>query len=320
MILVFGSINIDLVARVPSIPRPGETVLSRGYDMLFGGKGANQAVAASRAGRGNGVMVGMAARVGADEFGRAARANLEANGVSTLLVTTGPESTGCAFIAVEEGGENAITVASGANGALRAAGLTHAFGPADVLVLQMEVPFTESLAVARAARRGGARVIWNLAPAPADFARSDLAALLEASDILVVNEHEAAAAACLLGRDAGAAEEAAAAVAEGRGPVVVLTAGVRGALAHMPDGTRHRAEALAVQVVDTTGAGDTFVGLLAVEMVDHGELPLALRRACIGASLACARRGAQPGMPSRAELDAVSPPLDHRSPGRERRW
>ena len=174
MILVFGSINIDLVARAPSIPRPGETVLSPGYETLFGGKGANQAVAVARASRGSGIEVAIAARVGSDAFGRAAVANLAASGVSVAFVTAGPEPTGCAFIVVEDSGENAITVASGANGALASASLSREFTAADILVLQMEAPFAESLLTATKARLAGARVIWNFAPAPTGFGRQDL--------------------------------------------------------------------------------------------------------------------------------------------------
>src|SRR3954470_3073480 len=275
MILVFGSINIDWVARVPAIPRPGETVLSTGYETFFGGKGANQAVAAARATSGTGTEVAIAARVGSDAFGRAAVANLEASGVSAVFVTAGPEPTGCAFIAVEDSGENAITVASGANGALTSAGLDHAFTAADVLVLQMEAPFSESLLVAARARGAGARVIWNFAPAPAGFGREALSSLLPATDILVVNEQEALAAAAILG-PAESPEEAARALADGHGLTAVLTAGPRGAVAFTPDGVRHSAPALAIQPVDTTGAGDAFVGVLAAGIAQGRELPGAL--------------------------------------------
>ena len=307
MILVLGSINIDLVARAPSIPRPGETVLAPGYETLFGGKGANQAVAAARAGQGTGTEVAIAARVGSDAFGRAALGNLAANGVSPAFVGEGPEPTGCAFIAVDDRGENAITVASGANGALAAASLGYAFAAADVLVLQMEVPFAESLLTARRARQAGAPVIWNLAPVPAGLGRADLSDLLAATDMLVVNEHEALAAARILGTAAGSPEAAAAALAQAGRLTAVLTAGARGALAVRPDGARHAAPALAVGAVDTTGAGDTFVGVLAAEIARGRALPGALRRACVAASLACTRSGAQAGMPERAELDAADP-------------
>ena len=306
MILVFGSINIDWVARVPSIPRPGETVLARAYETLFGGKGANQAVAAARASRGAGIEVAIAARVGSDAFGRAAVANLAANGVSAAFVSAGPEPTGCAFVVVEDSGENAITVASGANSALTAASLGHAFTAADVLVLQMEAPFAESLRTATRARAAGAQVIWNFAPAPAGFGREELLSLLAATDILVVNQHEAVAATRILGTAPESAEEAASAIADGR-LTAVLTAGPRGAIAFTPDGIRHVAPALAIRPVDTTGAGDTFVGVLAAEIALGRELSEALRRACVAASLACMKAGAQAGMPDRTELEAACP-------------
>src|SRR4051812_35690976 len=117
MILVFGSINIDWVARVPSIPRPGETVLARAYETLFGGKGANRAVAAARASRGAGIEVAIAARVGSDAFGRAAVANLAANGVSAAFVSAGAGPAGCAFVVVGNSGEKAVTGAGGADNA-----------------------------------------------------------------------------------------------------------------------------------------------------------------------------------------------------------
>jgi ribokinase len=160
MILVFGSINIDLVARVASIPRPGETVLSPRYVTLFGGKGANQAIASARASLPRRVTI--AACVGDDAFGRSARDNLNRNGVGADLVTNSTEPTGCAFITVDEHGENAITVASGANATLTEASIRN-FGidASTVAVLQMEVPFPGSLSVARQVRAVGGRVIWN---------------------------------------------------------------------------------------------------------------------------------------------------------------
>ena len=154
MILVFGSINIDLVSRVVSIPRPGETVLSPRYDMLFGGKGANQAIAAARVSLPGRVTI--AACVGDDAFGRAARQNLVENGVVDDMVVISTERTGCAFITVDEHGENAITVASGANTALTASSV-HAVttNASTVAVFQMEVPFAEALRVANRVRASG---------------------------------------------------------------------------------------------------------------------------------------------------------------------
>jgi ribokinase len=303
MILVFGSINIDLVARVTSIPRPGETVLSPGYETLFGGKGANQAVAAARAslpGR-----VAIAASVGSDTFGQSACDNLVRNGVAVDLVDISNAPTGCAFITVDERGENAITVASGANATLTEATLRKfAFNSSTVAVFQMEVPFPMSLNVARQVCAAGGRVIWNFAPAPPEFSTTDLSDLMDASDILVVNEHEALAAAARLGCGTEDFEEAGAHLSR-RGCICIVTAGERGAFAFHSDGCIEAVRAEPIQPVDTTGAGDTFVGILASGLEEALPLTAALRRACHGASLACLAPGAQAGMPTREQLRAI---------------
>ncbi|TSJ60252.1 ribokinase [Starkeya sp. 3C] len=298
-ILVFGSINMDLVASVATIPRPGETVLSAGYRTLYGGKGANQAVAAARIG-GSVAMIG---RVGRDAFGEACRANLAGNGVTTDHIAAGEEPTGCAFITVDATGENAITVASGANGSVRAGDLPDALVDGEtVAVMQMEVPLSASLSAARRVKAAGGRVVWNLAPAPADLTASDLTDLLSVTDIFIVNEIEALMAAARLGAPADI--EDAARLLAGRGNVTcVVTAGSAGAIAHDAQGTRLHAPALPVKPVDTTGAGDTFVGILAAELAGHSELGNALGLACAGASLACLSQGAQNGMPTRHELN-----------------
>jgi ribokinase len=302
MILVFGSVNLDLVTRVSSIPRPGETVLSPSYTTTFGGKGANQAVAAARVSAAGGVC--LVARVGTDAFGASARANLHDNGVGIDHLGVGPEPTGCAFITVDERGENAITVASGANLALKGAAV-----PADlidggtVLVLQMEVPFGESLSVAQRVRDAGGRVIWNFAPVPAAFRREDLSDLLAATDFLVVNEHEAVAAAAVLGFEGLAFEHAAERLARAGNLTCVATAGADGATMIDFNGQRARFPASRVVPIDTTGAGDTFVGILATGLAEDGDLATAVSRAVKGASLSCLLVGAQPGMPYRHQLD-----------------
>lgn len=303
MILVFGSINIDLVARVASIPRPGETVLSRAYETLFGGKGANQAIAAARASLPH--RVAIAACVGDDAFGRSARDNLARNGVVADLVATSPEPTGCAFITVDERGENAITVASGANASLTEAPIRgFEVDASTVAVFQMEVPFAASLDVARHVRAAGGRVIWNFAPAPPAFPARDLADLIDETDIFVVNEHEAIAAAGLLGCETDDFEVAGACLSE-NGCICVVTAGARGAFAFHSDGHREKVEPKPIQPVDTTGAGDTFVGILASGLDEALSLTTALQRACHGASLACLAHGAQAGMPTRQQLGAT---------------
>jgi ribokinase len=305
MIVVFGSINMDLVARVPRIARPGETVLSRRADSFFGGKGANQAVAAARVGQGGSGRVAMVGAVGNDPFGAACLTNLEANGIDVQAVRAADEPTGCAFITVDETGENAITVASGANMALRSMELPESLLlKASVLVLQMEVSLSDSLDAAARARRAGARIIWNFAPVPPVNERSGMAELLQATDVLVVNEHEALAIAEIVGEASGEDYlKAAAVLARDFGSTCVVTAGARGAHAVSRDGTQVHAPARPITPVDTTGAGDTFVGVLASGFAAGLEIGPAMERACAAASLSCLTPGAQAGMPQREALE-----------------
>lgn len=297
MILVFGSINVDLVARVATIPGPGKTVLAPSYERHFGGKGANQAVAAARLG-GPG-RVAMAACIGDDGFGRECADNLAANGVAIELVGPGAAPTGCAFITVDARAENAITVASGANLELKEHLVPEQrLAATTILVLQMEVPFAQSLALARRTRQAGGRVIWNCAPVPDSLTVSDTTALLAASDILIVNEHEATDIAASLGRHG---TEIARIVA-GTSTTCIVTAGARGAFAWTPDGETFHAASPAIEPVDTTGAGDTFVGAVAAALDTGLALPQALALACEAAALSCLTAGAQAGMPRRKAL------------------
>lgn len=304
MIIVFGSLNIDLVARVPVIPGPGRTVLAPSYETHFGGKGANQAVAAARlAGPGK---VRMAGRVGRDGFGEDAIGNLAANGVETGLITRGGEPTGCAFITVDAAGENAITVASGANLAASAADLPPEIFRADtVLVLQMEVPFEQSLRAARFAKSAGARVVWNLAPVPAAMSVAMLRDLLDVTGFLIVNEHEAVDAAARLGAPETDFKTAAALLARTGRLTCVVTAGAQGAYAAIPDGRLLHAPAPSITPVDTTGAGDTFVGAFACMLGEQAPLQRAIEVGCEAASLACLKVGAQAAMPVRSAVTAL---------------
>ncbi|HLY44767.1 MAG TPA: PfkB family carbohydrate kinase [Stellaceae bacterium] len=291
MILVFGSINIDVVVPVPHLPLPGETVLGGDYALLPGGKGANQALAACRAG----AAVAMAGAVGGDAFAAIALENLRRDGVDLALVRRVARPTGCAAIMVgsagEGRGENLIAVASGANHAADAAAVPDALlGPDATLICQMEVPATQNWALVRRARAAGGRTILNLAPAAA-IERSILAEL----DILVANEGEAAA---LGGDPAGLARRLRLAL--------VVTRGAAGSIAYLADGGRIGTPALAVTPVDTTGAGDTFVGVLAAALDDAQALPEALRRASAAAGLACLAAGAQSAMPDRAAIAAAA--------------
>ncbi|MBA1157537.1 ribokinase [Microvirga mediterraneensis] len=305
MIVIFGSINMDLVARVQRIARPGETVLSRRADSFFGGKGANQAVAAARIGQGGPLRVAMVGAIGNDPFGEACLKNLEENGVDVGAIRVTDEPTGCAFITVDEAGENAITVASGANMALRSDDLPESLlSRASVLVLQMEVPIADSLEVAARARRSGVKVVWNFAPVPAVKERSAIAELLAVTDVLVVNEHEALAIAEIVGERSGDDYlKAGYDLSRSFGPTCIVTAGSRGAYAITPDGAQIHATARPIVPVDTTGAGDTFVGVLAHGLAEGLEIGQAMERACAAASLSCLTAGAQAGMPQRKALE-----------------
>jgi ribokinase len=304
MILVFGSLNIDLVTRVAVIPGPGRTVLAPSYETHFGGKGANQAVAAARiAGRGK---IAMAGRVGKDGFGDDAIRNLAANGVDTSLIVRASEPTGCAFITVDGFGENAITMASGANRAASAADVPAPHLNAEaVLLLQMEVPFAQSLEVARRTKAASGRVIWNLAPVPEKMTDGMIRDLLEATDYLITNEHEALDAASVLDLIPGDFEAAAASLAKAGQLTCVVTAGAQGAFAFAASGTRSHAPALEITPVDTTGAGDTFAGAFACLISENAPLQTALEAGCEAAALKCLKPGAQDGMPVRGEVKAL---------------
>lgn len=287
MIVVFGSINIDLVIAAPRLPRPGETVIGDSYRLVPGGKGANQALAAKRAG----ARVVLAGAVGADAFAEAALALLRADGVELALLESAERPTGCATITVAENGENIITVAAGANRLARAELVPDALlSPETTLLLQMEVPPGEVARLAERAKRRGCRIILNLAPAvPAN------AALLHQLDCLVVNEMEAKAL-----------DRPPAALAEAFGLVVVVTRGARGAVTFLPQGGEIAVPAVRVEPTDTTGAGDCFVGVLAAGLSEGVALAAALQRASIAAALACCVYGAQPSLPTRAEIDAAA--------------
>jgi ribokinase len=286
MIVLFGSINVDLIFPVPDLPQPGETVLGSDYALLPGGKGANQALAARRAGS----EVVLAGAIGRDAFASTALHLLCRDGVDTTLVQERDELTGCAAIMVSSGGENAIAVSSGANARVRSRQVPDELLNTDtILVAQMEVPFAETAALIRRGRARGARSLLNLAPGlPFDLA------LLPEIDLLVANEREAAT----LGPDPmGLARH----LRHG----LVVTRGAAGATVFLADGRRLEVPALPVGVVDTTGAGDTFVGVLAAALDLGASLEQALRRASAAAGLACLAHGAQTAMPRAAAIDAA---------------
>jgi ribokinase len=291
--VVVGSANLDLIYRVARIPFPGETVLAAGAQSAAGGKGNNQAVAAARAG----AAVRFIVALGTDEAGDRIAAEARASGV-TVLDRRVETSTGTALITVDDAGENTIVVDSGANG--RLVDLTGderaAIADADVLLLQLETPLETVAEAARAVRRSGALVLLNAAPIrdlPAD--------LLADVDILVLNEHEAAT---LAGRSGSEHDLARALATAGRS--VVITLGGRGALVAASDAEPVTVRAHSVQVVDTTGAGDTFCGALAAHLDRHRNQGLiaAAQFASAAAALSVQRPGAVPSIPTLEEIDA----------------
>lgn len=286
-VLVVGSANADLTVCAPRIPGPGETVLGGDYALLPGGKGANQAVAASLAG----APVAFCGATGRDAFAPTVRRALTAAGVDMAALHALDAATGIALITVADSGENSITVAGGANARLGAehlpdlSGVTH-------LLMQQEIPAGTVLEAARRARAAGVSVLLNAAPA-----RELPAELFPLLDTLIVNEGELAA---LFPGDPLLAARALLA----RGPgAVVVTLGAAGSLAITAQET-YRQPALPVTVVDTTGAGDTFCGVLAAWLAGGAALPEALRAANVAGALACTRLGAQAAMPRRAEIEA----------------
>ena len=291
MIIVFGSINLDLIFPVPSLPGPGQTVLGPDLRVEPGGKGANQAIAAAR----DGAAVGFAGAVGRDSFAAPALAGLHAAGIDLSRLARVAASTGVAAITVDPAGSNQIAVAAGANILARAAQVEDAaLGPGTTLVLQMECDPDETAALVRRARARGARILLNLAP-PGPLAADVLAAL----DFLLVNEDESAWLAARLGTAAEAAT-----LAEKLGIGIVRTLGAAGAEAASGREIL-RLPARPVKVVDTTAAGDCLAGVLAAALDRGTPLPAALARAITAAGLCCARAGSQRSLPESAETDAA---------------
>ena len=310
---VLGSLNMDISVTVPTLPAPGATVLGGAAAFAPGGKGANQAVAAARLGAG--IRVRMVGCVGDDDFGRALKATLVREGVDDSAVRTVPGApTGIAMITVDQAGENIITVAPGANREVNQQDIAALGEPAGdlpaVLVISAEVPvpaIIAALAVAGGAGQGAAPALTvvNLAPAPP---REEAAAILaHRPDWLVVNESEAAAA---LGRPVSGLREAARAATDlvkaGAGNAVV-TAGAAGAACQVAQEPSPRTiPAFAVHARDTVGAGDTFVGALAVSLARGISPAEAVTAASAAAATAATRPGTQAGMPRPADIRAAT--------------
>ncbi|WP_417739679.1 ribokinase [Rosistilla oblonga] len=298
-IVVLGSINMDLVIRCSQLPRPGQTIIADSSAEVPGGKGANQAVAAARAG-GNVSMIG---RVGDDAFSSRLMENLQREQVATdgVLPTTETPS-GLAIVAVESSGENSIVAVPGANARLSPADVAtfaDRIRTADVLMLQLEVPIETVQAAIEVARQAGVTIVLDPAPMPAEL--DD--ALLRA-DLICPNESETEA---IVGHPVSSDEEIDRAIASlhARGArQVILTLGSRGAVAS--DGTTiRRIDPTPIDPVDTTAAGDAFAGALAVRLAEGANLFEAAGFAAVAGALAATRPGAQPGMPTRTEIDQI---------------
>ncbi|MBS0589456.1 MAG: ribokinase [Proteobacteria bacterium] len=286
-ILVAGSANLDFVVRAEHVPAPGETVLGRDFSTFPGGKGANQAVACARAG---GAATQMLLALGNDAFAAPLEISLREAGVALHIVRAASLPTGTAFVCLSDSAENAITVAPGANEALRAEHLP-ALTDIACLLLQLETPITTVAAYAAAARAAGVKVVLNAAPA-----RDLPATLLAHLDVLIVNEGELAA---IVGPCASIAQ----ALERLDVPCVIVTLGARGVCARS-HGHYHWQCAYPVAAVDTTGAGDTFCGAFTAALCAGLALPQALARASAAGALACTRLGAQASIPTAAEVEA----------------
>jgi ribokinase len=296
-VVVFGSLNMDLVVRVPRMPQAGETLSAHGFFNNPGGKGANQAVACARQG-GKVLMVG---RVGNDGFGAQLRTAVVAQGVNAAGVATTPGvSTGVAMIMVDDAAQNCIAVVPGANASVSvedAEAMRDGLAGAGLLLLQLEVPMDSVQRAAAVAKEAGCTVLLN--PAPAQALPEALWPLL---DILVLNENESQLLSGLAVTDVSSAAAAATLLLR-RGPRdVIVTLGEQGVVWAGAAGSRHFA-AQQVQAVDTTAAGDTFIGALAALLVEGRAMEEALAHAIRAAAICVTRAGAQASMPTREEVE-----------------
>jgi ribokinase len=295
-IIVVGSLNADLVVRSPRFPSPGETIHGEDLVTIPGGKGANQAVAAARLG----ASVAMIGHVGADTFGSTLIGNLKENNVDTRgILRDGSAATGTAIIIVDANGQNSIVLSPGANATVAEDDIEPAlFTDVKLLLLQFEIPMQAVLHSARLAHQKHVGVILN--PAPAQPIPDELLKLV---DYIVPNKSELA---LLAGRriSGKSSLEAAAASLRGRGPAnVIVTLGEKGALVISDAGSLY-VPAYKVKAVDTTAAGDAFIGGMASALLHHKPLKDAVKYACACGALAATRFGAQPSLPTSKEVKA----------------
>lgn len=295
-ILVVGSINMDLVCRMPRFPSPGETILGSDFFTASGGKGANQAVAAARLG----ATVHLVGRLGADGLGDSLLAGLRENVVHAKhIAQIKGVPSGCALILLDDKGQNSIVVVPGANHHLAPADIDAAedlIRQAAIVLMQLEIPIPAAERTAALCRKHGVSTILDPAPAPPQ----GLTPLLSSVNILTPNQSEAET---LLGRRVSNPEEAGQALIERGAQCVVLKLGEDGAMIIKRNEKAVHVPAFKVRAVDTTAAGDAFTGALAVAISEGRQLPDAVRFACAAGALTCTRLGAQPSLPGRTEVD-----------------
>lgn len=294
-ILVVGSLNADLVVRAPRFPQPGETISGGDLQIIPGGKGANQAVAAAR----QGTSVSMLGRVGNDSFGPELINNLKQNHVDTSQVQIDSQSaTGTAIIVVDPNGQNSIVLSPGGNGQVGDADVANvSFSDYKLLLLQLEIPIEAVTSAARRAKESGLRVLLNPAPA-----RALPAELISLPDFILPNETELSQLANQPVQDIASAEKAARTLLERGAQNVIVTLGANGALMVSRKQVTH-VNAYQVEVVDTTAAGDAFIGGFASALLQNKSLEEAVRYGCACGALATTKFGAQPSLPIKAEVE-----------------
>lgn len=297
IIVVLGSINMDLVARCDALPLRGQTLTAKSFDEIPGGKGANQAVAASRAG----ARVSMIGRVGSDSFADRLVAELESDQISVNSIQFSNDPSGVALITVADDGENQIVVVPGANGCMTPADVDrHAdlIANAGALLLQLEVPMDCVLQAIKVARASGTRVILDPAPVPSQWPSE-----LFNVDLICPNETEATSLTGVPVEGRGSVEEAARQLHQKGAKAVAITLGAGGTLLFDGEAMSHIGS-FSTQTIDTTAAGDAFAGAMAVHWVESNSLTQAIRFGNAAGSIAASRHGAKPSLPTRSEIVA----------------
>ena len=294
-VFVVGSLNADLVVRTPRFPQPGETISGEDLRIIPGGKGANQAVAVAR----QGASVSMLGRVGNDSFGPDLIHNLEQNHVDTTYIQIDPDSaTGTATIVVDANGQNTIILSAGANGKVSPLDVNNvSFSDHKLLLLQLEIPIGTVLSAAQSAKAQGLRVLLN--PAPALPLPDELISL---PDFILPNETELSLLTNQPVHDVSSAEHAAKKLLARGAQTVIVTLGANGALIVSGKQVVH-IDTYQVEVVDTTAAGDAFIAGFASALLQNRSIEEAVRYGCACGALATTKFGAQPSLPSKAEVE-----------------